>query len=375
MSSSHYKVFTSESVSEGHPDKVADQVSDAILDAALELNPNARVACETLLKNQTVVLAGEMSNYADIDFEQIVRDTIRDVGYTELAANVEVIPILSEQSADIAQGVDGDELGAGDQGMMFGYATKETDVLMPAPIYHAHQLVRRQAQLRRTSLSFLKPDAKSQVSLKYENGHATEVTAVVFSTQHDEGVSQATIHESVQDEIIQPVLGNMITRNTKCHINPTGVFVHGGPEADCGLTGRKVMVDTYGGAAHHGGGAFSGKDPTKVDRSAAYGARYVAKNVVSAGLAERCEIQVSYAIGVASPTSVSVNSFGTGTIPDEAIAERIERCFDLRPAGLIAMLNLQRPLYRKTAAYGHFGREESDFTWERTDRVDALKQE
>ena len=378
-----YSVFTSESVSEGHPDKMADQISDAVLDAMLEQDPDSRVACETLIKSNTVVLAGEIRSNAKVNLDELCRQVIRDIGYTSIADGFDpddctVINALGQQSGDIAMGVDetaDKEQGAGDQGLMFGYATNETDVLMPAPLTYAHRLVQRQAEVRRNGAApFLRPDAKSQLTFRYApNGQPVAIEAVVLSTQHDPDISQSDLHEAVREEIIKPVLpGNWMTADTKVFINPTGQFVVGGPVGDCGLTGRKIIVDTYGGMARHGGGAFSGKDPSKVDRSAAYAVRYVAKNLVAAGLAERCEIQVSYAIGVAEPTSISVNTFGTGTLDDEAIISLIREHFDLRPRGLIEMLDLKRPIYRSTSAYGHFGRTEESFTWERTDRADAL---
>jgi len=377
-----YGVFTSESVSEGHPDKVADQVSDAIVDAMLSQDPESRVAAETLIKTGLVVLAGEIRSSANIDADEIARNVIADIGYNSAelgfdAHDCAVINALGQQSVDIAVGVDeanNHEQGAGDQGLMFGYATNETDVLMPAPITYAHRLVKQQADKRRSSLGFLRPDAKSQLSFRYDStGAPVGVEAIVLSTQHDPDVSNDTLREAIMEEVIKPVVpANWMTPDTKVYINPTGKFVIGGPVGDCGLTGRKIIVDTYGGMARHGGGAFSGKDPSKVDRSAAYAGRYVAKNVVAAGLAERCEIQVSYAIGVAEPTSISVNSFGTGKISDDKIAHLVSEHFDLRPKGLIAMLDLKRPIYRQTAAYGHFGRTDDDFTWERTDKADAL---
>ncbi|HSG90161.1 MAG TPA: methionine adenosyltransferase [Pseudomonadales bacterium] len=383
---SEYQIFTSESVSEGHPDKMADQISDAIVDAMLTVDPDARIAVETLVKTGMVVLAGEIRLRGDvvIDYEGIVRRTVAEIGYTSSevgfdAGTCAVINALGLQSADIAQGVDetsDHEQGAGDQGLMFGYATDETDVLMPAPITYAHRLVAKQAALRKSGkLAWLRPDAKSQVTFHYgEDGRPVGVDAVVLSTQHDPEISQKDLQEAVMEEIIKDVIpANWITGDTKVFINPTGKFVIGGPVGDCGLTGRKIIVDTYGGMARHGGGAFSGKDPSKVDRSAAYAGRYVAKNVVAAGLAERCEIQVSYAIGVAEPTSISVNTFGTGKLSDEKIVALVRENFDLRPKGLIAMLDLKRPIYRDTAAYGHFGREEPQFTWENTDRADALR--
>ncbi|MDE0690766.1 MAG: methionine adenosyltransferase [Gammaproteobacteria bacterium] len=376
-------VFTSESVSEGHPDKMADQISDAVLDAMLAQDPDSRVACETLIKTGLVVLAGEIRTKAVVDVDRLARQVIREIGYGEEGSGLNldaltVVNALGMQSADIAQGVDetaDHEQGAGDQGLMFGYATDETDVLMPAPITYAHRLVRRQAEVRRANPKALRPDAKSQLSFRYdEDGKPTGVDAIVLSTQHTPDIDTDDLHELVREEIIYPEIpNNWIGSDTKVHINPTGSFVVGGPEGDCGLTGRKIIVDTYGGMARHGGGAFSGKDPSKVDRSAAYAGRYVAKNVVAAGLAQRCEIQVSYAIGVAEPTSVSVETFGTGKIADTRIETLIREHFDLRPRGLIEMLDLKRPIFRATAAYGHFGREEETFTWERTDRAEGLR--
>jgi S-adenosylmethionine synthetase len=381
--SSRYS-FTSESVSEGHPDKIADQVSDAILDAILEQDPNARVACETLVKTGMVILAGEISTSASIDVEPIVRNVINEIGYDHTEKGFDghtcaVINALGEQSVDIAQGVDRDteeSQGAGDQGLMFGYASNETDVLMPAPITYAHRLVKRQAELRKSGeLSWLRPDAKSQITFRYEDNQPTSIDAVVLSTQHSPEISQKDLKEAVLEQIIKPVLDSAwINKDTQFHINPTGKFVIGGPVGDCGLTGRKIIVDTYGGMARHGGGAFSGKDPSKVDRSAAYAGRYVAKNIVAAGLAQRCEIQVSYAIGVAKPTSISINTFGTGTIGDEKLEAIVNEVFDLSPYGILNMLNLKRPIYRNTASYGHFGRTEPEFSWEKTDKVDALQQ-
>ena len=379
---SHY-LFTSESVSEGHPDKIADQISDAVLDAIIAQDKHARVACETLIKTGMVVLAGEVTTSAWVDLEDLVRKTVVEIGYNSSDIGFDgstcgVFNAIGKQSSDIAQGVDREEKrkqGAGDQGLMFGYACDETPTLMPAPIMYAHRLVERQAQVRRDGvLPWLRPDAKSQVTFRYEDDKITGIDAVVLSTQHDPDISQKDLQEAVRELIIDKVLpAEWIDRNTKFHINPTGKFVIGGPVGDCGLTGRKIIVDTYGGSAHHGGGAFSGKDPSKVDRSAAYAGRYVAKNIVAAGLARRCEIQVSYAIGVADPTSVMVNTFGTGTIPDEEIVKRVLSVFNLTPYGIIEMLYLIRPIYRQTAAYGHFGRELPDFTWEKTDRAAALK--
>ncbi len=380
-----YQLFTSESVSEGHPDKLADQISDAILDAILEQDIHARVACETLTKTGGVVLAGEISTTANVDFEKIVRDTVLRVGYnsSELGfdgATCAVINMLGKQSPEIAQGVDRsrpEEQGAGDQGLMFGYATHETDVLMPAPIQFSHRLMEKQAQLRKDgTLAWLRPDAKAQVTVRYHGDKPAFIDALVLSTQHDPSISQKDLHEAVMEEIIKPVIpAAMLHKDTKYHINPTGLFVIGGPVGDAGLTGRKIIVDTYGGMARHGGGAFSGKDPSKVDRSAAYAGRYVAKNIVAAGLAERCEIQVSYAIGVAEPTSISVNTFGTGKISDDKIVDFIRQHFDLRPYGITRMLNLLQPMYEQTASYGHFGRQgtETAFTWERTDRAALLR--
>jgi S-adenosylmethionine synthetase len=376
---SNYNLFTSESVSEGHPDKMADQISDAILDAILADDPNSRVAVKTGM----AIIAGEVRTNTYVDLEEIVRGVILDIGYNSSdvgfdGASCAVLNAIGKQSRDIAIGVDEaneKELGAGDQGLMFGYASDETDVLMPAPIYFAHRLVERQAQLRKDGvLPWLRPDAKSQVTLRYADGKPVAVDAVVLSTQHAPSISQANLQEAVREEIIQHVLPEeWLHKGTRYHINPTGQFIIGGPMGDCGLTGRKIIVDTYGGMAHHGGGAFSGKDPSKVDRSAAYAGRYVAKNIVAAGLAERCEIQISYAIGVTEPTSISVNSFGTGKLTDDEIALLIRENFDLRPQGLIEMLDLKRPIYRPTAAYGHFGRELDNFTWERTDRAESLK--
>jgi S-adenosylmethionine synthetase len=376
-------LFTSESVSEGHPDKMADQISDAILDAILAKDINARVACETMVKTGMVVLAGEITTDAWVDVEEICREVVLDIGYNSSAvgfdgASCAVLNAIGKQSPDIAMGVDetvDHEQGAGDQGLMFGYASNETDVLMPAPITYSHRLVKQQADVRKSGkLSFLRPDAKSQITFKYdENGQPVSIEAVVLSTQHDPDVSQAELREAVMEEIIRPVLpANWLHAGTRYHINPTGKFVIGGPVGDCGLTGRKIIVDTYGGMARHGGGAFSGKDPSKVDRSAAYAGRYVAKNIVAAGLADRCEIQISYAIGVAEPTSISIDTFGTGKISDDAIELLVREHFDLRPKGLVAMLDLKRPIYRYTAAYGHFGREEPNFTWEKTDKAADL---
>jgi S-adenosylmethionine synthetase len=380
---SEYSVFTSESVSEGHPDKLADQISDAVLDAILKDDPNARVAVETLVKTGMAIVAGEVRTSTYVDLEDLIRQVILDIGYNSSdvgfdGASCAVLNAIGKQSSDIAMGVDeadDKDLGAGDQGLMFGYATNETAVLMPAPIFYAHRLVEKQAQLRKSGeLPWLRPDAKSQVTLRYENGKPVAVDAVVLSTQHSPSVKQAEIREAVRELIIKNVLPEeWLHADTQYHINPTGQFIIGGPVGDCGLTGRKIIVDTYGGMARHGGGAFSGKDPSKVDRSAAYAGRYVAKNIVAAGLADRLEIQVSYAIGVAEPTSISINTFGTGKISDAAIIYLIREHFDLRPRGLIQMLDLKRPIYRQTAAYGHFGRELPDFTWEKTDKADALR--
>lgn len=376
-------LFTSESVSEGHPDKVADQVSDAILDALLAKDPKARVACETLVKTGMVVVAGEISTHAWVDVESVVRETIKHIGYNSSDigfdwASCAVLSALGKQSPDIAMGVDetsDHEQGAGDQGLMFGYATDETDVLMPAPITYAHRLVQRQSEVRRSGkLPWLRPDAKSQVTVRYQDGKPVGANAVVLSTQHAPDVTNKTLHEAVMEEIIKPVLpAGWIDNNIRIYINPTGRFVIGGPVGDCGVTGRKIIVDTYGGMARHGGGAFSGKDPSKVDRSAAYACRYVAKNIVAAGLAKRCEIQVSYAIGVAQPTSIYVETFGTGVVDSARLTELVRAHFDLRPRKLIEMLNLIRPIYTKTAAYGHFGRDDADFTWEHTDKAQLLR--
>ncbi len=382
MSAGSY-LFTSESVSEGHPDKVADQISDAVLDAILKDDKTARVAVETLVKTGCAIVAGEVTTSAWVDLEASVRDTILEIGYdsSEMGfdgASCAVINIIGKQSPDIAQGVDRKDprkQGAGDQGLMFGYASDETDVLMPAPITYAHRLVQRQAEVRKAGkLKWLRPDAKSQVTMRYENDVPVAVDAVVLSTQHSPNVSTKTLREAVMEEIILPVLPkHLLSPQTQLHINPTGKFVVGGPVGDCGLTGRKIIVDTYGGFARHGGGAFSGKDPSKVDRSAAYAARYVAKNIVAAGLAKRCEVQVSYAIGVAEPTSVMVETFGTSKLSREQLTKLVRKHFDLTPFGLREMLDLARPIYRKTAAYGHFGRTEKEFTWERTDKARVLK--
>ncbi|HHW4679277.1 MAG TPA: methionine adenosyltransferase [Xylella sp.] len=393
-------LFTSESVSEGHPDKVADQISDAVLDAILVQDPRARVACETMVKTGVAIIAGEITTSAWIDLEALTRKVIVDIGYDSSdvgfdGATCGVLNLIGKQSPDINQGVDrknAEEQGAGDQGLMFGYATNETDGYMPAAIHISHRLVERQAEIRKkknSSLPWLRPDAKSQVTLRYEGGVATAIDAVVLSTQHDLGIKHKDIVEAVHEEILKPVLpSKWLHKDTKFHINPTGKFVIGGPVGDCGLTGRKIIVDTYGGSARHGGGAFSGKDPSKVDRSAAYAVRYVAKNVVAAGLADRCEVQVSYAIGVAEPISISVTTFGTGKIPDDRIEQLIRKHFDLRPYGIIRMLDLIHPIYQSTASYGHFGRKPREFTyinnmgeslvatafsWEKIDKVEALR--
>ncbi len=374
-------LFTSESVSEGHPDKITDQISDAVLDAILAQDPKARVACETLVKTGMVLVAGEVTTSAWVDIEELTRKTVREIGYTHSdmgfdADSCAVLNAIGKQSPDINQGVDRadpKEQGAGDQGLMFGYASNETDVLMPAPITYAHQLVKRQSEVRKSgALPWLRPDAKSQVTFAYEDNKIVGIDAVVLSTQHCESVSQADLVEGVMETIIKPVLpAQWLNKDTKYFINPTGRFVIGGPMGDCGLTGRKIIVDTYGGMARHGGGAFSGKDPSKVDRSAAYAARYVAKNIVAAGLADRCEIQVSYAIGVAEPTSISVETFGTGKVSQELLIQLVRQHFDLRPYGLTEMLDLARPIYQGTAAYGHFGRDE--FPWEQTNKAEALR--
>ena len=376
-------IFTSESVSEGHPDKMADQISDAILDALLAEDPASRVACETLIKTGMVVVAGEVTTEAWVDIERLVRDTVNDIGYNNSEAGFDgntcaVLNALGKQSPDIAMGVDETEeheQGAGDQGLMFGYATNETDVLMPAPITYSHRLVKRQSVVRKNgTLPWLQPDAKSQITFRYEDGNPVAIDAVVLSTQHREEISMGVLQEAVMEEIIKPVLPEeWITPDTQYFINPTGRFVIGGPYGDCGLTGRKIIVDTYGGMARHGGGAFSGKDPSKVDRSAAYAARYVAKNIVAAGIADRCEIQLSYAIGVAEPTSISIDTFGTGRISESRITELVREHFELRPKGLIQMLDLIQPIYKDTAAYGHFGRDDLELSWEKTDKAEILK--
>lgn len=378
-------VFTSESVSEGHPDKVADQISDSILDAIFKQDTASRVACETLVNTGMVLISGEITTTAWVDMHDVVRNKVREIGYNHSDMGFDwescaVLTSIDKQSADIAMGVDESndhEQGAGDQGIMFGYATNETDVLMPAPITYAHRLMRRQAEVRKNdTLPWLRPDAKSQVTFRYEDSKPVGIEAVVLSTQHSPDIENKILREAVMDEIILPVLPQeWITSDTKFHINPTGRFVIGGPVGDCGVTGRKIIVDTYGGAARHGGGAFSGKDPSKVDRSAAYATRYVAKNIVAAGLADRCEIQVSYAIGVAEPTSIDLETFGTGKIEESKLIELIRKHFDLRPRGLISMLDLLRPIYEPTASYGHFGREDMDFPWEKTDLAEALKED
>jgi S-adenosylmethionine synthetase len=374
-------LFTSESVSEGHPDKIADQISDAVLDAILAQDPKARVACETFVKTGMVLVGGEITTSAWVDIEELTRRTIRDIGYINSdmgfdANSCAVLSAIGKQSPDINQGVDRSdplEQGAGDQGLMFGYATNETEVLMPAPITYAHRLVARQSQVRKSgTLPWLRPDAKSQITFAYDDNKIVGIDTVVLSTQHSEDVSQRDLQEAVMDEIIKPVLpAEWLTASTKYFINPTGRFVIGGPMGDCGLTGRKIIVDTYGGMARHGGGAFSGKDPSKVDRSAAYAARYVAKNIVAAGLADRCEIQVSYAIGVAEPTSITIETFGTGKVSTDKLAQLVREFFDLRPYGLITMLDLLQPIYLQTATYGHFGREH--FPWEKTDKAELLR--
>ena len=378
-------LFTSESVSEGHPDKVADQVSDSIVDALIAQDPKSRIACETMINTGMAVIAGEVTSTATVDFPEIVRDTIREIGYTHSdigydADTIAVFISLDKQSMDIAMGVDeGDEKeqGAGDQGMMFGFACNETDALMPAAIEYAHQLVRKQSEVRKSGkLDWLRPDAKSQVTLRYEDDKPVGVEAVVLSTQHSPEISLEDLREAVMEEIIKPVLPEKwLHEKTLYHINPTGRFVIGGPVGDCGLTGRKIIVDTYGGMARHGGGAFSGKDPSKVDRSAAYAARYVAKNIVAAGLASKCEVQVSYAIGVAEPTSISIETFGTGSVDEAKLVAAVRTHFDLRPKGIISMLDLLQPIYKATAAYGHFGRTDIDLPWESLDKADALKSE
>jgi len=376
-------LFTSESVSEGHPDKISDQISDAILDAIIAEDPKARVAVETMVKTGVAIVAGEVTTSAWVDIEDIVRGTVLDIGYNSSAmgfdgASCSVLNAIGKQSRDIAMGVDresAEKQGAGDQGLMFGYATNETDVLMPAPITFSHRLVKQQSIVRKNgTLPYLRPDAKSQVTFVYEDNKPVAIDAIVVSSQHDPDVSMKDLREGVMEEIIKPIIpAELVSDKTQYHINPTGRFEIGGPMGDCGLTGRKIIVDTYGGSARHGGGAFSGKDPSKVDRSAAYAARYVAKNIVAAGLADRCEIQVSYAIGVAEPTSISVHTFGTGKISDAKMTELIREHFDLTPYGILTMLDLIKPIYKQTAAYGHFGREDIDLSWERTDKADVLK--
>jgi len=376
-------IFTSESVSEGHPDKLADQISDAVVDAILAKDPASRIACETMVKTGMVILAGEITTDAWVDTEELVRNVVCEIGYDNGEVGFDgktcaVLNAIGKQSPDIARGVDDSEdheQGAGDQGLMFGYASNETDVLMPAPITYSHRLVKRQAEIRKNkTLPWLRPDAKSQITFRYENHKPVAIDAVVLSTQHSPEIGGKQLEEAVMDEIILPTLPKeWLHAGTKYYINPTGQFIIGGPVGDCGLTGRKIIVDTYGGMARHGGGAFSGKDPSKVDRSAAYMARYVAKNIVAAGLAERCEVQVSYAIGVAEPTSVAIETFGTGKIAEDKLEVIVREHFDLRPKGLIAQLDLLKPIYQKTAAYGHFGRTEDSFSWEKTDKVDALK--
>lgn len=378
-------LFTSESVSEGHPDKVADQISDAVLDAIIKDDPKARVACETMVKTGTAIVAGEITTNTWIDLDELVREVITGIGYDSSDVGFDgktcaVMSLIGKQSYDINIGVDRkspEEQGAGDQGLMFGYASNETDVLMPAPITFAHRLVKQQSDIRRSKqIPWLRPDAKSQVTFRYEDDKPVAIDAVVLSTQHDEDIRLTDVREAVMETIIKPVLpAEWLTKDTKYHINPTGKFVIGGPVGDCGLTGRKIIVDTYGGMARHGGGAFSGKDPSKVDRSAAYACRYVAKNIVAAGLADRCEIQVSYAIGVAEPTSISVTTFGTNKVPESTIEQLIKDHFDLRPYGIITSLDLLKPIYQQTAVYGHMGRDDIDLTWERTDKADLLRSE
>jgi S-adenosylmethionine synthetase len=380
---SHSYLFTSESVSEGHPDKISDQISDAVLDAIIGDDPKARVACETMVKTGMVIVAGEITTTAWVDIEQLVRETVLEIGYNDSdmgfdGASCAVLNALGKQSPDIAQGVDREDpqsQGAGDQGLMFGYACNETEVLMPAPITYAHRLVKRQAEVRKAgTLPWLRPDAKSQVTFVYENDKPVGIDAVVLSSQHHADVSMEDLREGVMEEIIKPIIpADWVNEKTQYHINPTGRFEIGGPMGDCGLTGRKIIVDTYGGSARHGGGAFSGKDPSKVDRSAAYACRYVAKNIVAAGLADRCEVQVAYAIGVAEPTSISVQTFGTGKVSEEELTVLIRENFDLRPYGILQMLDLIRPIYKPTAAYGAFGREDIDLSWESTDKAEALR--
>ena len=370
-------IFTSESVTEGHPDKIADQISDAILDAMIEQDPGSRVACETLITTGLVVISAEITTKSQVDIQQVARDTIREIGYTDSAMGFDantcsVVLTIDKQSPDIALGVD--RKGAGDQGLMFGYACDETEEFMPSPILYAHKLARRLSEVRKDgTLPFLRPDGKSQVTFRYENGKPVGVDAVVVSSQHSEDVSHEDLVEGIRQNVIDHCMGTLISKNTKIHINPTGNFVIGGPMGDTGLTGRKIIVDTYGGWSRHGGGAFSGKDPSKVDRSAAYMARYVAKNIVAASLASRCEVQIAYAIGVAEPVSVMIEAFGTAALPEEKISEAVREVFDLTPEGIISHLGLLRPIYRKTASYGHFGRNEETFSWERTDRIAELK--
>ncbi len=370
-------IFTSESVTEGHPDKIADQISDAILDAMIEQDPGSRVACETLITTGLVVISAEITTKSQVDIRQVVRDTIKEIGYTDSAMGFDaetcsILLTIDKQSSDIALGVD--KKGAGDQGLMFGYACDETEEFMPSPILYAHKLVKRLSETRKDgTLPFLRPDGKSQVTFRYENGEPVGVEAVVISSQHSEEVSREDLIEGIRESVINPCIGTLVSENTKIHINPTGNFVIGGPMGDTGLTGRKIIVDTYGGWSRHGGGAFSGKDPSKVDRSAAYMARYVAKNIVAAGLASRCEVQLAYAIGVAEPVSVMIDAFGTAAVPEEKISEAVREIFDLTPEGIISHLGLRRPIYRETASYGHFGRNEETFSWEKTDRIAELK--
>ncbi len=370
-------IFTSESVTEGHPDKIADQISDAVLDAMIEQDPESRVACETLITTGLVVISAEITTKSQVDIQQVARNTIREIGYTDSAMGFDantcsVLLTIDKQSPDIALGVD--RRGAGDQGLMFGYACDETEEFMPSPILYAHKLARRLSEVRKDgTLPFLRPDGKSQVTFRYENGKPVGVDAVVVSSQHSEDVSHEDLVEEIRQNVIDHCMGTLISKNTKIHINPTGNFVIGGPMGDTGLTGRKIIVDTYGGWSRHGGGAFSGKDPSKVDRSAAYMARYVAKNIVAASLASRCEVQIAYAIGVAEPVSVMIEAFGTAVLPEERISEAVREVFDLTPEGIISHLGLLKPIYRKTASYGHFGRNEETFSWERTDRIAELK--
>ena len=370
-------IFTSESVTEGHPDKIADQISDAILDAMIEQDPGSRVACETLITTGLVVISAEITTKSQVDIRQVVRDTIKEIGYTDStmgfdADTCSVLLTIDKQSSDIALGVD--KKGAGDQGLMFGYACDETEEFMPSPILYAHKLVKRLSETRKDgTLPFLRPDGKSQLTFRYENGEPVGVEAVVISSQHSEEVSREDLIEGIRESVINPCIGTLVSENTKIHINPTGNFVIGGPMGDTGLTGRKIIVDTYGGWSRHGGGAFSGKDPSKVDRSAAYMARYVAKNIVAASLASRCEVQLAYAIGVAEPVSVMIDAFGTAAVPEEKISEAVREIFDLTPEGIISHLGLRRPIYRETASYGHFGRNEETFSWEKTDRIAELK--